>query len=298
MASEARLSRAVVARRGRRGARRARESPRRGARRSASGPSSAGEGSGSAAWFRPRRPSRGCGPTPSPRPIRRRAAGEPLAHVTGRTGFRHLTLRRDRRALIPRPETEGLVDLVLARVRGGRVRGRGHGERVHRDQPGDRGRYQQVMGIDLSPDALALASENRRATGARVDARAGRPVRAARAAAALDALVSNPPYLTAAEHATPGSRRCGTGSRPWRSRREPTAWRPRSRLLDGRRVVPARRVARAGDRFCPGGALRRAGRRVGWTDVAIHATFSAASATCSRAGAKPVIWDKAQELGR
>ena len=40
-------------------------------------------------------------------------AGEPLAHVTGWAGFRHLVLRSDRRALIPRPETEGLVDLLL-----------------------------------------------------------------------------------------------------------------------------------------------------------------------------------------
>ena len=51
--------------------------------------------------------------------IERRAAGEPLAYVTGLAGFRRLTLHVDRRALIPRPETEGLVDLVLQRSRGG-----------------------------------------------------------------------------------------------------------------------------------------------------------------------------------
>ena len=53
--------------------------------------------------------------------VERRAAGEPLAHATGWIGFRHLTLRADRRALIPRPETEGVVDLLLRRVRTGRV---------------------------------------------------------------------------------------------------------------------------------------------------------------------------------
>src|SRR3982750_1674597 len=45
--------------------------------------------------------------------IRRRAGGEPLPYVTGTVGFRHLTLRINRRALIPRPETEGLVELLL-----------------------------------------------------------------------------------------------------------------------------------------------------------------------------------------
>src|SRR6266540_3352873 len=53
--------------------------------------------------------------------VERRAGGEPLAHATGSTGFRGLTLRSDSRALIPRPETEGLVDLVLQRWRSGRV---------------------------------------------------------------------------------------------------------------------------------------------------------------------------------
>src|SRR5437867_2472476 len=53
--------------------------------------------------------------------IKRRASGEPLSHVTGWTGFRHLSLRSDGRALIPRPETEGLVELLLQRARRGRV---------------------------------------------------------------------------------------------------------------------------------------------------------------------------------
>ena len=53
--------------------------------------------------------------------IHRRSAGEPLAHVTGWAGFRHLVIRSDRRALIPRPETESLVDLLLERQRTGRV---------------------------------------------------------------------------------------------------------------------------------------------------------------------------------
>src|SRR5215210_559856 len=53
--------------------------------------------------------------------VTRRSAGEPLAHVTGTVGFRKLDLVSDARALIPRPETEGLVDLLLQRVRTGRA---------------------------------------------------------------------------------------------------------------------------------------------------------------------------------
>ncbi|MBL0171299.1 MAG: hypothetical protein IPP90_11305 [Gemmatimonadaceae bacterium] len=47
----------------------------------------------------------------------RRARGEPLAYAVGSAAFRHLTLRVDPRVLIPRPETEGVVDEVLAVVK-------------------------------------------------------------------------------------------------------------------------------------------------------------------------------------
>ena len=202
--------------------------------------------------------------------IRRRAAGEPLAHVTGRMGFRHLTLRSDRRALIPRPETEGLVDLVLARVPGGRVADVGTGSGCIALSLAAEGRYQQVIGIDLSREALALASENRALTGAQVALVRGNLCQPL-AAASLDALVSNPPYLTAAEYAAlDGSVR---------------DWEPGLALVggpDGLDAVLAlldagRATVRAGgwlaleiDCARPAACAWHAGA-FGWTDVAIHA---------------------------
>src|SRR6185295_5173299 len=86
--------------------------------------------------------------------IRRRAAGEPLPHVTGWAGFRHLTLRSDRRALIPRPETEGLVDLVLAAAPAGQVADVGTGSGCIALSLATEGRYDVVTGIHLSAEAL------------------------------------------------------------------------------------------------------------------------------------------------
>ena len=132
--------------------------------------------------------------------IGRRAAGEPLAHVAGWAGFRHLTLRSDRRALIPRPETEGLVELVLALAPGGQVADIGTGSGCIALSLATEGAYDQIVGIDLSAEALTLAEENRRLTGARVDLVRGdlcAPLRPG----SLDALVSNPPYLTESEYA-------------------------------------------------------------------------------------------------
>lgn len=131
--------------------------------------------------------------------IRRRAAGEPLPYVTGLAGFRRLTLRADRRALIPRPETEGLVDLVLARVPAGRVADVGTGTGCIALALADEGGYDAVVGVDRSADALALAAENRGRTGLPVALVQG-DLTSALGTESCDAVVANPPYLTTAEY--------------------------------------------------------------------------------------------------
>jgi release factor glutamine methyltransferase len=131
--------------------------------------------------------------------VDRRARGEPLAHVSGVAGFRRLTLGADRRALIPRPETEGLVDLVLERVRTGRVADLGTGGGCIGLSLADEGAFDLVLGVDASADALALARENQRQTGlamALVQGDLGASLRPG----AWDAIVSNPPYLTRREY--------------------------------------------------------------------------------------------------
>ncbi len=132
--------------------------------------------------------------------VARRAAGEPLPYVTGLAGFRRLTLRADRRALIPRPETEGLVELILARVASGRVVDVGTGTGCIALALADEGHYDAVLAVDRSAEALALAAENRARTGFAVGLIRG-DLATAIAPASCDAVVSNPPYLTAAEHA-------------------------------------------------------------------------------------------------
>ncbi len=132
----------------------------------------------------------------------RLSAGEPFAHVTGWAGFRHLLLRSDQRALIPRPETEGLLDLLLQRQRNGLVADLGTGSGCIALSLALEGSFQRVIGIDISGDALALAGTNAEVAGAsdKVDL-----VRsdfcAALRTTSLDALISNPPYLTESEYA-------------------------------------------------------------------------------------------------
>ena len=59
--------------------------------------------------------------------VRRRVAREPVAYITGRKGFRHIELAIDQRAIIPRPETELLVDLASEQPAGARVHDVGTG---------------------------------------------------------------------------------------------------------------------------------------------------------------------------
>jgi release factor glutamine methyltransferase len=132
--------------------------------------------------------------------VRRRARGEPFAHVVGRIGFRRLVLRSDRRALIPRPETEGLVDRVLARVRTGRVADVGTGTGCLALSLATESSFDLVVASDLSADALTLAEENRRDLDGQVQLVRG-DLAAPLADGAFDALVSNPPYLSTGEYA-------------------------------------------------------------------------------------------------
>ncbi len=131
--------------------------------------------------------------------VERRLAGAPLAHVTGLAGFRRLLLRSDSRGLIPRPETEGLVELLLGRVRHGTVADLGTGSGCIALSLADEGSFDRVVGVDRSADALALARHNRSLTGLQAELVAGdwlAPLRGRQ----FDALVSNPPYLTEAEY--------------------------------------------------------------------------------------------------
>jgi release factor glutamine methyltransferase len=131
--------------------------------------------------------------------IDRRARGEPLAHLSGVVGFRRLTLGADRRALIPRPETEGLVDLVLERVAGGRVADIGTGSGCIGLSLADEGEFDLVLGVDASAEALTQAEENRQRTGLRMALVQGDLCGSLRPGV-WDAIVSNPPYLTRKEY--------------------------------------------------------------------------------------------------
>ena len=202
--------------------------------------------------------------------VLRRVAGEPLSHVIGRVGFRSLVLKCDRRALIPRPETEGLVDLLLARVRTGHAADLGTGTGCLALSLAAEGGFDRITAVDRSAEALALAQENLEC--------ARPPVRLVRGdlcgplrTDSVDAVISNPPYLTEREYAA----------------LDPSvkAWEPAVALVSGpdgldataRLLDDARRVLR------PGGWLaleldctravrvaERAGA-LGWMDVAIHA---------------------------
>lgn len=131
--------------------------------------------------------------------VERLAAGEPLAYVTGWTGFRHLRLQCDPRALIPRPETETLVELALARTSSGTAIDIGTGTGAIALSLKSEGAFETVWGVDLSAPALALARTNGDLLG--IDVRWALGDLLAPIEGEVDLLVSNPPYLTEAEYA-------------------------------------------------------------------------------------------------
>jgi release factor glutamine methyltransferase len=181
-----------------------------------------------------------------------RARGAPLAYAVRRAAFRHLTLDVDERVLIPRPETELLVDLVLERTNspGGLAIDVGTGSGAIALALASEGQFASVLGIDVSADALQVARANQlllaqrgvlRATVSLAQGSLLAPARAASLRAR--AVVSNPPYIAFDE-----ARDLPGDVRDWEP---PVALFSSGQGLD----VTARLVHEAADTLEPGGLL-------------------------------------------
>ncbi|MEO8619970.1 MAG: peptide chain release factor N(5)-glutamine methyltransferase [bacterium] len=179
----------------------------------------------------------------------KRALGAPLQYAAGRAAFRHLTLDVDERVLIPRPETEQLVEIVLELTRaerGGVAVDVGTGSGAIALAMASEGRFSKVIATDVSLDALAVARANAaRFEGrwcASIDMRHGSllgPV----PEKALRAVVSNPPYISFDEaRALPASVR---------------DWEPAVALFAGKdgMATTSRLVRDAAESLAPSGIL-------------------------------------------
>ena len=140
--------------------------------------------------------------------VKRRSQREPLQHILGETEWSGVKLKVDRRALIPRPETEFLIELLETRLVPSpptRILDLGTGTGAIALALAKRFPEATVVAVDARDDALALAAENARALG--LDSRVSLvksswyTALTAGATEPFDLIVSNPPYLTAAETA-------------------------------------------------------------------------------------------------
>jgi release factor glutamine methyltransferase len=195
--------------------------------------------------------------------LARREAREPLAYVLGEWGFRRLSLKTDCRALVPRPETETLVERALAlaaEIDRPRILDVGVGSGAIALSIKDERPDARVTGVDVSADALALAHENAEQLGLEVELRHGDGAEAA--AEGWDVVVANPPYVAAFEELQPELR-----------------WEPKVALLgegEHERLARAAQtrfvVFEAGDGQAPGVASML--ERLGFTDVAVTADLT------------------------
>ncbi len=195
--------------------------------------------------------------------------GMPIQYAVGRAAFRHLDLHVDQRVLIPRPETEMLVELVLGLAgQGGTVADIGTGSGAIALALASEGRFDGVIATDISEDALAVARENLSAIDAEkrplVEFRLGNLLEPL-AGIPLRAIVSNPPYISPLER-----RDLPAGVRDWEPalalfsgddgmaaireivREAPTVLEPGGLLaveIDSRRAASARECAETDSRL-------------------------------------------------
>ena len=138
--------------------------------------------------------------------VRRRGEGEPLQHLLGTVEFCGLTFLCDKRALVPRPETEELVELLLAEVRAQKAQIRildvGTGSGVIALSLASKFPDARIVGADVSEDALALARENAAWLGLteRVEFRQGDLLQDF--TERFDVIVANLPYIARSDRPT------------------------------------------------------------------------------------------------
>ena len=130
--------------------------------------------------------------------VKRRSEGEPLQHLLGTVEFCGLTFLCDKRALVPRPETEQLVELVESRIENRELRivDVGTGSGVIALSLAAKIPEAKVLGVDVSEDALALAQENaaRLNLSGRVQFLKSRLLE--NVEGAFDLIVANLPYIS------------------------------------------------------------------------------------------------------
>jgi release factor glutamine methyltransferase len=133
--------------------------------------------------------------------VRRRAVErEPVAYILGRRGFRRIELAVDARALVPRPETELLVEVGLGLPAGARVLDVGTGSGAVALALKDERPDLNVSGSDVSTRALELAAENAKRLG--LDVKWLHADLLADVTESFDAILSNPPYVAESERST------------------------------------------------------------------------------------------------
>jgi release factor glutamine methyltransferase len=139
--------------------------------------------------------------------VRRRLRREPLQYILGEVDFRRLRLSVDRRALIPRPETEVLVGTVLEWA-GGRpdlsAIDIGTGSGAIALSLAVEGEFGRIVATDVSADAIELARHNAQRCGVagRIEFRHGELWADNGDGARFDVVVSNPPYIAESERSS------------------------------------------------------------------------------------------------
>jgi release factor glutamine methyltransferase len=210
--------------------------------------------------------------------VRRRLRREPVAYILGRKGFRHIDLAVDRRVLIPRPETELLVELAVA-VGPRRVLDMGTGSGAIALAIADEAPACEVIATDTSAAALEVARANaeRLSLTDRVElVEAMLPPDAA----GLDLIVANLPYVAESEWG---------GLEP-----EVTGWEPREALLAGQDGLDVLRAAiPAAAALAPSLALEvGAGQAPAVSELLFAAGFAKVETRPDLAGIPRVVWGR------